>query len=67
MIATERNITIVAGNGHTFMFIYRAEHRTEMMQRIGRYASRPEVPFSWQDASLVAKEVIKNVKTTRLI
>ncbi len=61
MIASERSVTMIKGHGHVFVFIYRQDQRSEILRRVGKFASNNEIQFDWQDAVTVARE-LRNVK-----
>lgn len=61
-----RNGTIttkVKINGHTFIWKYTRESRLEALRSLWRFASDPELEFTWRDAMRVAKEMRKATKS----
>ena len=44
-------------NGEHFIFVYDREHISDVIQTLGRWASTPELDFSWYDAARLSKEV----------
>jgi hypothetical protein len=40
-----------------YVFIFDAAHRLEVQRTLGRFASNPELSFSWYDAAVVSQKV----------
>lgn len=40
-----------------YVFLYDDESRAELLRTLGRYASNPELSFTWYDAALLSHKV----------
>ena len=54
--------TVCVADGHTYIWIYPPCKRTAVLRDLGRYASRPDVPFSWHDAAAVSRQIREDVR-----
>lgn len=43
--------------GERYVFLYDASSREEMLRTLGRYASDPELSFTWYDAAVLGQKV----------
>jgi hypothetical protein len=51
-------IALIRGN-EKYLFIYDNESRAETLRTFGRFASNPELSFSWYDAAEMCQKVRK--------
>lgn len=42
-----------------YIFIYTYETRKELLRRLGRLASNPDLSFTWYDAAVISQKVRK--------
>ena len=54
-----------------YVFLYDDANRSQVLRTLGRYASSPDLSFSWYDAAVLSQKVRKNagernVQTNRL-
>lgn len=40
-----------------YLFLFDDNNRTEILRQIGRYASNPELNFTWYDAAVMSQKV----------
>ena len=50
-------VALVKPDGEVYYFIYDDASRAEMLRTLGRFASAPELSFSWDDATVMADKV----------
>lgn len=50
-------IVTLSRGGETFALVYDAEHRADALRTLGRWASDPELAFSWFDAARMASRI----------
>lgn len=43
--------------GHTFLIFWRPSNPADALRALGRWAARPDVPFSWQDAAALSVSI----------
>ena len=53
------NILALARGEERYIFLYNEENRSETLRTLGRYASNPELSFSWYDAAVMSQKVRK--------
>ncbi len=53
------NILALAKGEERYIFLYNDTTRSEMLRTLGRYASNPELSFSWYDAAVMSQKVRK--------
>jgi len=49
-------IALIKGGEH-YVFLYSDDHRAETLRLLGRYASNPELSFSWYDAAVLSQKI----------
>jgi hypothetical protein len=49
-------LALVKGN-ERYIFLYDDASRTEALRTLGRYASNPELSFSWYDAAVLSQKI----------
>ena len=57
MPTTQANVVAIIKGDEQFVFIYRDEQRSECMRALGRWASNPELSFSWYDAAVLSQRM----------
>ncbi|MDR0336124.1 MAG: hypothetical protein LBI18_03440, partial [Planctomycetaceae bacterium] len=40
-----------------YVFLYNENHRAETLRILGRYASNPELSFTWYDAAVLSQKI----------
>ena len=40
-----------------YVFVYNENNRSEILRLLGRYASNPELSFSWYDAAVLSQKI----------
>jgi hypothetical protein len=57
----ERGINVVAlvKDAERYVFLYDNESAAALLQTLGRFASNPELSFTWYDAAVLSQKVRK--------
>ena len=55
---------IKKNNGERYIFLFTEDNTTETLQTLGRYASNPDLSFTWWDAAVMSQRVRQIVKGT---
>ncbi|MBS0260648.1 MAG: hypothetical protein JSS02_01730 [Planctomycetes bacterium] len=57
----ERGINVVAlvKDGERYIFLYDNESTPALLQTLGKFASNPELSFTWHDAAILSQKVRK--------
>ena len=50
-------IVLWKNNGERYVFMYHDGRESEVLQTCGRFATNPELSFTWFDAAALAKRV----------
>ena len=55
----EKNIRVIAlvKGEEQYVFLYNEENRAETLRLLGRYASNPELSFTWYDAAVLSQKI----------
>lgn len=48
-----------------YLFLYKDETRSETLKTLGRFASNPELNFSWYDAAVLSQRVRADAQATQ--
>ena len=64
----EKDIKVIAlvKGEEQYIFLYNENNRAETLRLLGRYASNPELSFSWYDAAVLSQKIRQdNLQKTR--
>jgi hypothetical protein len=51
------NVLALVKGAERYIFLYDDENRSEVLRTLGRYASNPDLSFSWYDAAVLSQKV----------
>ena len=51
------NVLAMVKGEERYVFLFDDESRAETLRLLGRYASNPELSFSWQDAAILSQRI----------
>ncbi len=51
------NVLALVKGEERYVFLYDDENRVETMRVLGRYASNPELSFTWYDAAVLSQKI----------
>ena len=51
------NVLALVKGEERYIFLYDDDHRSEALRMLGRFASNPELSFSWYDAAVLSQRV----------
>lgn len=51
------NVLALVKGSERYIFLYDDTQRAEALRMLGRYASRPDLSFTWYDAAVLSKKV----------
>ena len=49
-------LALVKGEGR-YIFLYDDDHKSDALKTLGRFASNPELSFSWYDAAVLSQRI----------
>lgn len=53
------NVLAFVKGEERYVFLYDDENRAETLRMLGRYASNPELSFTWYDAAVLSQKIRK--------
>lgn len=51
------NVLALVKGDERYVFLFDDAHRAETLRTLGRYASNPELSFSWYDAAVLSQRI----------
>lgn len=54
------NVLALVKGEERFIFLYTDSNKAETLRTLGRYASDPEINFSWYDAAVLSQKLRQN-------
>lgn len=54
------NVLALVKGEERFIFLYTDQNKAETLRTLGRYASDPEINFSWYDAAVLSQKLRQN-------
>jgi hypothetical protein len=57
------NVLALVKGRERYIFLYEDHQRAEALRTLGRFASNPELSFTWYDAAVLSQKVRKNSPT----
>ena len=56
-MSQEINVLALVKGKERYVFLYDDESRAETLRTLGRYASNPELSFTWYDAAVLSQKI----------
>lgn len=53
------NVVCLVKGDERYVFLFDDDHKAETLRVIGRYATNPELSFTWYDAAVMSQRVQK--------
>ena len=60
-VSQEINVLALVKGEERYIFLYDDDNRSETLRTLGRFASNPELSFSWYDAAVLSQKIRANV------
>ena len=60
MAAQDINVVALVKGSERYVFLYDDDSRAEALRMLGRYASNPDLSFTWYDAAVLSQKVRQN-------
>lgn len=51
------NVLALVKGEERYIFLFDDDHRTETLRTLGRFASNPELSFTWYDAAVLSQKI----------
>ena len=59
------NVLALVKGEERYLFLFNDETRAETLRTLGRFASNPELSFTWYDAAVLSQKVRSNRKVSQ--
>ncbi|MCO6458977.1 MAG: hypothetical protein J5I93_27025 [Pirellulaceae bacterium] len=59
------NVLALVKGEERYVFLFDDSHRTEALRTLGRFASNPELSFTWYDAAVLSQKIRQTVPDTQ--
>jgi hypothetical protein len=56
-VSQDINVLALVKGAERYVFLYDDESRAETLRVLGRYASNPELSFTWYDAAVLSQKI----------
>ncbi len=56
------NVVALVKGEERYIFLFNDEQKSETLRTLGKYASNPELSFSWYDAAVLSQKVRRAVR-----
>jgi hypothetical protein len=56
-VSEDINVVALVKGEERYVFLYDDAHRAEALRVLGRFASNPELSFTWYDAAVLSQKI----------
>jgi hypothetical protein len=56
-VTQDINVLALVKGEERYIFLFDDEHRSDALRTLGKFASNPELSFSWYDAAVLSQRV----------
>jgi len=56
-VTQDINVLALVKGSERYIFLFDDERRSEALRQLGRFASNPELSFSWYDAAVLSQRI----------
>lgn len=56
-MTTDINVLALVKGEERYIFLFDDQHRSDALRTLGRFASNPELSFSWYDAAVLSQRI----------
>jgi hypothetical protein len=56
-VSQDINVLALVKGAERYVFLYNDAHRAETLRMLGRFASNPELSFTWYDAAVLSQKI----------
>ncbi len=65
-VTQDINVLALVKGEERYIFLYDDDRRSEALRTLGRFASNPELSFSWYDAAVLSQRIRQTAHEQRL-
>jgi hypothetical protein len=66
-VTQDINVLALVKGEERYIFLYDDERRSEALRTLGRFASNPELSFSWYDAAVLSQRIRQTAAEVRTV
>ena len=59
------NVLALVKDEERYLFLYNDQHKAEALRTLGKFASNPELSFSWYDAAVLSQRIRQVTESKR--
>ncbi len=63
MVNQDINVLALVKGNERYVFLYDDDNRAETLRTLGRYASNPDLSFTWYDAAVLSQKIRQESKS----
>jgi hypothetical protein len=64
-VAQDINVLALVKGAERYIFLFDDEHRSEALRTLGRFASNPDLSFTWYDAAVLSQKIRQTAERAR--
>jgi hypothetical protein len=61
-VSQDINVLALVKGAERYIFLYDDQNRAEALRTLGRFASNPELSFTWYDAAVLSQKIRQSVQ-----
>jgi hypothetical protein len=61
-VSEDINVVALVKGAERYIFLYDDDNRARALRTLGRYASNPELSFSWYDAAVLSQKIRRQAR-----
>jgi hypothetical protein len=65
IVTQDINVLALVKGEERYIFLYDDQHKSEALRTLGRFASNPELSFSWYDAAVLSQRIRQTAQEQR--
>jgi len=66
-VSEDINVLALIKGAERYVFLYDDSSRAETLRTLGRYASNPELSFTWYDAAVLSQKIRQESQQSRAL
>lgn len=66
-VSQDVNVLALAKGQERYLFLFNDETRADALRTLGRFASNPELSFSWYDAAVLSQKIRTSTKAKPML
>jgi len=66
-VSQDINVLALVKGSERYVFLFDDNNRAEALRTLGRYASNPELSFSWYDAAVLSQKIRQTAEDSSVV